>query len=98
MLALCDKLKEGDDNENVCHLENVEVLSKSAIEQIKEKTKIKEMPFSVMDIEKHDMLCLPSPAPPRAQPKKSTIKSEPPSSYLKELDTSIQGTDSSKLL
>ena len=44
MLDLFDKLKEGDIDENVRHLRyKTEILSKSAIKQIKEKTETNEM-------------------------------------------------------
>ena len=94
MLALCDKLKEGDVDENIRHLKyKIELLSKSATEQIEEKAESEETPSPVVDIKRRQ----PSPAPP--QPERTIVtKSEPSRPSLKEFDTSTQETDTSKLL
>ena len=61
LLSLCDKLKEGDLDENVCHLRyKIENFSKLAIEQMKENAESKE---AVVDIKGR----LPSPAPPQPE-------------------------------
>ena len=61
MLALCDKLKEGDVDENVRHLKyKIQLLSKSATEQIVEKVESEETP-TLVDIKRRQ----PSPAPPQ---------------------------------
>ena len=61
LLSLCDKLMEGDIDENVHHLRyKIENFSKLAIEQIKESAESKE---AVVDIKRR----LPSPAPPQPE-------------------------------
>ena len=61
LVSLCDKLKEGDLDENVRHLRyKIENFSKLAIEQMKENAESKE---EVVDIKG----CLPSPAPPQPE-------------------------------
>ena len=92
LLALCDKLKEGDDDENVHHLRSIETRSKSAIEHMKEK---KEM---FADLKTRQ----PSPTmiPPQLGTAEETkvVKTEPASPSVEELDTSTQETVLGKLL
>ena len=61
LFSLCDKLKEGDIDENIHHLRyKIKNFSKLAIEQMKENTESKE---AVVDIKRR----LPSPAPPQPE-------------------------------
>ena len=95
MLDLFDKLKEGDIDENVRHLRyKTEILSKSAIEQIKEKTETIDMLLA-------DLKTLqPSSIPPQLGTAEETVvvKTEPASPSVKELDTSTQETVLGRLL
>ena len=92
LLALCNKLKEGDDDENIHHLRSIDALSKSAIEQIKEK---REM---LADLKTRQ----PSPTmiPPQLGTAEETkiVKTEPASPSVEELDASTQETVMSRLL
>ena len=95
MLALCDKLKEGNIDRNVRHLRyKAEIILKSAIEQIKEKTETNEMLLT--DLKKLQ----PSSILPQLGPQEDTeaIKTEPPSPGVGEFDTSTQETATSRLL
>ena len=79
LLALCDKLKEGDIDKNVRHLKyKIETLSKSATEQMKEKAESEETPL--VDTKKR----LPSPTPPQPGTAEETkiTKIEPASSSM----------------
>ena len=96
MLDLCDKLKEGDIDENVRHLRyKTEILSKSAIEQIKEKTETNKMLLA-------DLKTLqPSSIPPQlgtAEETMPVVKTEPASPSVEELDTSTQEAVLGRLL
>ena len=86
MLDLFDKLKEGDIDENVRHLRyKTEILSKSAIEQIKEKTETNEMLLA-------DLKTLqPSSILPQLGTAEETV-------IMKELETSTQETVLGRLL
>ena len=96
MLDLFDKLKEGDVDENIRHLRyKTEIFSKSAIEQIKEKTETIEMLLA-------DLKTLqPSSILPQLGTAEETmpmVKTEPASPSVKELDTSTQETVLGRLL
>ena len=94
-LALCDKLMDGDIDTNAHHLRyKIEILSKSAIEQIKEKTETNEMLLA--DLKKLQE----SSNPPQLGPVHGAVevKTEPPSPGTEQFDTSTQETDTSKLL
>ena len=89
LLALCNKLKEGDDDENVHHLRSIETHSKSAIEQIQEK---REM---LVDLKTRQ----PSPTMiPGTAEETKMVKTGPASPSVEELDTSTQKTIMSRLL
>ena len=92
MLDLCDKVKE---DETVRHLRyKIEILSKSAIEQIKEKTETIDMLLA-------DLKTLqPSSIPPQLGTAEETVvvKTEPASPSVKELDTPTQETVLGRLL
>ena len=86
-LALCDKLMDGDIDTYARHLRyKIEILSKSAIEQIKDKTETNEMLLD--DLKKLQE----SSSSPQLEPAKGTdvIKTD--------FNTSSQETDTSKLL
>ena len=96
MLDLCDKLKEGDIDENVRHLRyKTEIFSKSAIEQIKEKAETIDMLLA-------DLKTLqPSSILPQLGTAEETmpmVKTEPASPSVKELGTSTQETVLGRLL
>ena len=92
MFALCDKLKEEDIDETVRHLRyKIEILSKSAIEQIKEKTETSEMLLT--DLKASSIL----PQLGTAE-EAIVVKIEPASPSVKELGTLTQETDTSRLL
>ena len=89
LLVLCNKLKEGDNDENVHHLRSIETHSKSAIEQIQEK---REM---LVDLKTRQ----PSPTIiPGTAVETKMVKTEPASPSVEELDTSTQETVMSRLL
>ena len=93
MLGLCDKLKE---DETVRHLRyKIEILSKSAIEQMKEKTETIDMLLA-------DLKTLqPSSILPQLGTAEETmlmVKTEPASPSVEELDTSTQETVLGRLL
>ena len=86
MLDLFDKLKEGDIDENVRHLRyKTEILSKSAIKQIKEKTETNEM--LLVDLK----TLQPSSILPQLGTAEETV-------VEKELETSTQETVLGRLL
>ena len=96
MLDLCDKLKEGDIDENVRHLRyKTEIFSKSAIEQIKEKTETNEMLLA-------DLKTLqPSSILPQLGTAEETmpmVKTEPASPSVEDLGTLTKESDTSRLL
>ena len=79
LLTLCDKLMEGDVDENVRHLRfKIENFSKVAIEQIKEGTENnKETVSSLMDIKARQPSLAPSQ--PRTEEERKMAKTEPSS-------------------
>ena len=90
-LALCDKLKEGDIDTNARYLHyKIEMLSKSAIEQLKEKTEINEMLLA--DLRKLEASSIPAQL--GAGEGTEVVKTEPPSPGVKEFSTSIDSSRS----
>ena len=91
-LALCDKLKEGNINTNARYLRyKIEMLSKSAIEQLKEKTETNEMLLA--DLRRLEASSIPTQL--GAGEGTEVIKTEPPSPDVEEFSTS---TDTSRSL
>ena len=92
MLALCDKLKEGDIDKNVHHLRyKTESVLESAIEQLKEKTETNEMLLA--DLKKLEASSiLPQPG---AGEETEVVKTESPSPGVEEFSSS---TDTSRSL
>ena len=85
LLALCDKLKEGDIDRNVRHLRyKTESVLESAIEQLKEKTETNEMLLA--DLRKLEASSIPTQL--GAGEGTEVVKTEPPSPGVEEFSTS----------
>ena len=92
LLALCDKLKEGDIDRNVHHLRyKAESVIQSAIEQLKEKTETIEMLLA--DLKEYQASSIPAQL--GAGEETEVVKTEPPSQGVEEFSTS---TDTSRSL
>ena len=78
LLSLCDKLMEGDVDENICHLRyKIEIFTKLAIEQIKESAENKEAVSSLTDSKRRRLS--PAPLQPGRVENTNMAKTEPAS-------------------